>query len=116
MKKIIGIAIVIAAMASPANAQSFDPDNGTGNIVAAGAPAKRFETRTVPDYRGVGAYAMSSRRKAGFVGAGWGDADTQPAAAAPATMRCCATGKAPSKPRGGRKPASQVWATATSAI
>ena len=75
MKKIIGIAIVIAAMASPANAQSFDPDNGTGNIVAAGAPAKRFETRTVPDYRGVGAYAMSSRRKAGFVGAGWGDAD-----------------------------------------
>jgi hypothetical protein len=78
MKKIIGIAVVIAAtaLASPANAQSFDPDNGTGNIVAAGATAKRFETRTIPDYLGADAYAMSARRKAGFVGAGWGDANT----------------------------------------
>jgi hypothetical protein len=77
MKKIIGIAIVVVStiLASPAVAQSFDPDNGTGNIAAVPSP-RRFETRTVPDYRGVDAYAMSTRRRAGFIGDGWGDADT----------------------------------------
>ena len=78
MKKIIGIAIVIAttAVASPAIAQSFDPDNGTGNIAATVASPKRFETRTIPEYLGANAYAMSARHKAGFVQNGWGDADT----------------------------------------
>ena len=67
MKKTIGIAIVIAAiaLASPAIAQSFDPDVGTGNIGATES-SRRFETRTVPDYLGVEAYAMSARRKSWF--------------------------------------------------
>jgi hypothetical protein len=75
MQKIIGIAIVIAAtaIASPANAQSFDPENGTANIAAAYASPKRFETRTVPEYLGVDAYAMSARRK--DTRDGWGNAD-----------------------------------------
>jgi hypothetical protein len=78
MKKIFGVAIAVAAiaLATPAFAQSFDPDNGTGNILATVASPKRFETRTVPAYRGADAYAMSARRKAGFVDEGWGNADT----------------------------------------
>ena len=75
MKKFIGIAIVIAAMAlaSPAIAQSFDPDNGTGNIVSTIASPKRLEMRTVRGQIGADAYAMSQRRKGGFAQEGWGN-------------------------------------------
>jgi len=78
MKKIIGIAVAIAAvaLATPAIAQSFDPDNGTGNIVATVASPKHFETRKVPTHQGADAYAMSAHRKGGFVQEGWGTADT----------------------------------------
>lgn len=33
MKKFIGILILATSIGCPAYAQSFDPDNGTGNIV-----------------------------------------------------------------------------------
>ena len=66
MKKIIGIAVVIAAtaLASPANAQSRPArqpsasKQGQSLIISAPTPTR------------------CPRRKAGFVGAGWGDADT----------------------------------------
>ena len=78
MKNFIGIAIVIAAMAlaSPAIAQSFDPDNGSGNIVSTAASPKRLEPRTVRGHIGADAYAMSQRRKGGFAQEGWGNTNT----------------------------------------
>jgi hypothetical protein len=78
MMKIIGIAVALAvvALATPAIAQSFDPDNGTGNIVATVASPKHFETRTVPEYPGADAYALSAHRKAGLPGESWGSPNT----------------------------------------
>jgi hypothetical protein len=66
MKRFIGLLIVATSLAFPAFAQSFDPDNGTGNLVAGGitvaAPARTIST---PGSRTLGeeAYALSSRRK-----------------------------------------------------
>jgi hypothetical protein len=66
MKKFIGIVIVATATGAPAFAQSFDPDNGTGNLVArntvAAAPAPAY-SRTNSRHPGEEAYAMSVRRK-----------------------------------------------------
>jgi hypothetical protein len=77
MKTIIGTIIVLAAIsvASPAMAQSFDADNGTGNIATAGWTG-RSQARTVHEYPGIGAYAMSPRRKAGFTQEGRGTSGT----------------------------------------
>lgn len=59
MKKFIGLIIVATSLASPAFAQSFDPDNGTANLVAGGIAAP-----VVFGSLGDNAYAMSGRRKA----------------------------------------------------
>jgi hypothetical protein len=65
MKKLIGI-VIVATTIVPAFAQSFDPDNGSGNLVpgniVAAAPAP-VHSRTISRHRGEGAYAMSVRRK-----------------------------------------------------
>jgi hypothetical protein len=66
MKKLIGIVIVATSIGSPALAQSFDPDNGTGNLganIVAAAPA-RADSGIVTGTLGVDAYAMSARKKA----------------------------------------------------
>ncbi|HET7911728.1 MAG TPA: hypothetical protein VFL49_06840 [Pseudolabrys sp.] len=78
MKTVIATIIVLAAIsvASPAMAQSFDADNGTGNIAATAGWTGRSQTRTVREYPGVSAYAMSPRRKAGFAEEGRGTIDT----------------------------------------
>ena len=63
MKKLFGIVIVATSISFPAYAQSFDPDNGTGNIVSAiTAPAAEV-TGSVAQKSGTEAYAMSARRK-----------------------------------------------------
>ena len=64
MKKFIGIVIVATGISFPAFAQSFDPDNGTGNLVniTTAAPA-RVEAGIVTQQSGEEAYAMSARRK-----------------------------------------------------
>ena len=94
MKKIIGIAIVATALASPAFAQSFDPDNGTGNIVAGNtvaAPAPAGTT-IVTRHLGKAAYAMSAATKS-IPPRKAGDTVTiRPTAAAPAIIKCWATG------------------------
>jgi hypothetical protein len=61
MKKFIGVVIVAMIIGFPASAQSFDPDNGTGNLVAANtvAPASTIVSR----HGGQEATAMSARRK-----------------------------------------------------
>jgi hypothetical protein len=60
MKKFIGIVIVAASLGTPAFAQSFDPDNGGGNIVGV-APARVYP-RIVSRHQGEDAYAMHARR------------------------------------------------------
>jgi len=63
MKRFIGIVIVATSIGAPAIAQSFDPDNGTGNLVAgnfvAAAPGY---ARTAARHPGEKAYALSPRR------------------------------------------------------
>jgi hypothetical protein len=66
MKKFLAIVIVATAIGAPAFAQSFDPENGTGNLVGgmivAATPA-RIHSRAVPRYTGEEAYAMSTHKK-----------------------------------------------------
>jgi len=61
MKKFIGVVIVAMIIGFPAFAQSFDPDNGTGNLVNANtvAPASAIVSR----HAGQEATAMSARHK-----------------------------------------------------
>jgi hypothetical protein len=66
MKQFIGIVLVATAIGAPAFAQSFDPENGTGNLVAgkiAAATPAPIHSRTVPRYFGEEAYAMSTHTK-----------------------------------------------------
>jgi hypothetical protein len=64
MKKFIGIVIVATSIGFPACAQSFDPDNGTGNLVTANTVASApAEATIVSRHTGEEAYAMSARRK-----------------------------------------------------
>lgn len=66
MKRFIGLLIVTTSLTFPAFAQSFDPDNGTGNLVAGGitvaVPARPISA-TKSGNPGEEAYALSSRRK-----------------------------------------------------
>jgi hypothetical protein len=63
MKKLIGIVIVATSIGAPAFAQSFDPDNGTGNLVTGNfVAATSVHARAVPRRPGERAYALSPRR------------------------------------------------------
>ena len=65
MKKLFGIVIIATGISFPAYAQSFDADNGTGNLISAiTAPAPEV-TGSVSRTSGTEAYAMSARRKVG---------------------------------------------------
>jgi hypothetical protein len=61
MKKLIAIAIVAASLGTPAFAQSFDPDNGGGNIVGF-APARVYPRIVARHHQGVDAYASVGHR------------------------------------------------------
>lgn len=67
MKKLIGIIIAATSIGtSPSLAQSFDPDNGTGNLVTATivAPAPvSGRPKIVTRVTGAEAFAMSARTK-----------------------------------------------------
>ena len=63
MKRFFGILIIAAGISFPAYAQSFDPDNGTGNLVTAIPAPAADVTGSVARYSGTQAYAMSARRK-----------------------------------------------------
>jgi len=63
MKKLIGIVIVATSIGAPAFAQSFDPDNGTGNLVTGNfVAAAPVHARAAPRHPGEKAYALSPRR------------------------------------------------------
>lgn len=63
MKKFFGIVIVATGVSFPAYAQSFDADNGTGNLITAIAAPAPVVTGSVTRNSGTEAYAMSARRK-----------------------------------------------------
>jgi hypothetical protein len=71
MKLVIKIIIVAMAIASPAFAQSVDPEMGTGNGVSP-VPVFIVDTRIVYRHTGEDAYALSARDNtdAGLTGAG----------------------------------------------
>jgi hypothetical protein len=58
MKAIIAAAAVAAAIASPAFAQTFDPEHGTGNGVAHSAPSTTMRDGATSPF----AWAPSGRR------------------------------------------------------
>lgn len=66
MKKFIGIVLLATTIGVPAFAQSFDPENGTGNLVTGNtivpAPAP-MHSRIISRHVGEDAYAMSVHRK-----------------------------------------------------
>jgi nitrous oxidase accessory protein NosD len=63
MKKFFGILIIATGISVPAYAQSFDADNGTGNLITAIAAPAPVVTGSVTRKSGTEAYAMSARRK-----------------------------------------------------
>ena len=63
MKKFFGILIIATGVSFPAYAQSFDADNGTGNLITAIAAPAPEVTGGVARKSGTEAYAMSARRK-----------------------------------------------------
>jgi nitrous oxidase accessory protein NosD len=65
MKKFFGILILATGISVPAYAQSFDADNGTGNLITAIAAPAQEVTGSVARNSGTEAYAMSARRKVG---------------------------------------------------
>jgi hypothetical protein len=66
MKTLIIAAVLIAGIATPAFAQSFDPDNGTGNIEWRHVPAPQNGNGLPAGQTGDNAYA--SAPKMGFTG------------------------------------------------
>jgi hypothetical protein len=60
MKTLI-IAALIAGIATPAFAQSFDPDNGSGNLVWRHVPAQQNGQALPGDQAGQNAYASAPR-------------------------------------------------------
>ena len=63
MKKFFGIAILATCISLPAYAQSFDADNGTGNLITANTAPAPVVTGSITRKSGTEAYAMSARRK-----------------------------------------------------
>jgi hypothetical protein len=63
MNKFFGILIIATGISFPAHAQSFDPDNGTGNLITAIAAPAPEVTGSVTRKSSTDAYAMSARRK-----------------------------------------------------
>jgi hypothetical protein len=63
MKKFFGILILATGISVPAYAQSFDADNGTGNLISAIAAPAADVSGSVTRNSGTEAYAMSARRK-----------------------------------------------------
>ena len=61
MKKFMGIVILATGISFPAYAQSFDADNGTGNLITLSAAP--VATGGAVRKSATGAYAMSARRR-----------------------------------------------------
>ena len=59
MKKFLTTLAVLTAFATPAFAQSFDPDNGTGNVLSfAHTPTAPHDQKTTQRQSGLHSFAM----------------------------------------------------------
>ena len=69
MKRLLTAFAALTVIATPAFAQSFDPDNGTGNIVPTlGAkPTAPVIDKITVRHRGIRAYAMVPRTRSAHV-------------------------------------------------
>ena len=87
MKKFLTTFAVLTVIATPAFAQSFDPDNGTGNVLpfSSNATATRHEKSAV-NHEDAG-FRVGSR----FTGRQSGRPGKPPAVEALATMKCSVT-------------------------
>ena len=88
MKKFLTTLAVLTAFATPAFAQSFDPESGTGNVLPfSNAPTAPRNDKIAVDRSGLHSFAMvpsSARRPIRTL--------RKPlAVAAPATMKCSVT-------------------------
>lgn len=63
MKKLLTTLAALTVIATPAFAQSFDPDNGTGNIVLSlgSKPTAPLNDKITVRHSGIRAYAMVPR-------------------------------------------------------
>jgi hypothetical protein len=69
MKKPLSKLAALTAIATPAFAQSFDPDTGTGNIVLAlgSKPTAPLSDKITVRHSGIRAYAMVPRTRSAHV-------------------------------------------------
>jgi hypothetical protein len=62
MKKALTVLAILAVFAAPALAQSFDPDNGTGNVLSyAPAPTALQNEKVAAARNGLHSFAMAPR-------------------------------------------------------
>jgi hypothetical protein len=68
MQKLLTTLAVLTVIATPAFAQSFDPENGTGNVLSFGAnPIAPQSHKATVRHRGISAYGMVSRTHSAHV-------------------------------------------------
>ena len=68
MKKLLAVAAILAGVASPAFAQAFDPEMGTGNVLPFSYEPVAAQTHRVPvNHNGLRAFAMVPDRRAGGI-------------------------------------------------
>ena len=68
MQKFLTTLAVLTAIATPAFAQSFDPDNGTGNVLSFGAkPTALQNDKVTARQSGIRAYGMVPRTRSARV-------------------------------------------------
>ena len=69
MKKLLTTLAALTVIATPAFAQSFDPDNGTGNIVLSvgSKPTAPLSDKITVRHSGIRAYAMVPRTRSARV-------------------------------------------------
>lgn len=69
MKKLLTTLAALTVIATPALAQSFDPDNGTGNIVSSSGfkPTAPLSDKITVRQSGIRAYAMVPRTHSAHV-------------------------------------------------
>jgi hypothetical protein len=69
MRKLLTTLAALTIIATPAFAQSFDPDNGTGNIVLslASKPTAPLSDKITVRHSGIRAYAMVPRTRSAHV-------------------------------------------------
>ncbi|MGB9273170.1 MAG: hypothetical protein WCB74_28680 [Pseudolabrys sp.] len=69
MKRLLTALAALTVIATPAFAQSFDPDNGTGNIVLSfgSKPTAPLNGKIMVRHSGIRAYAMVPRTRSAHV-------------------------------------------------